>query len=111
MPHAFPIPLPVKHNENLKCEITEYWFVLCILSVIFGLLMPKNLPEPNFSLIGSLSEVIKEKCKFKMIFVPIRYFAIFSNSDVSETTWSQELKLSEFSYFNDAYKWCKNEEF
>ena len=42
-----------------------------------------------------------------MIFVPIRYFAKFSNSDVSETTRSQELKFSEFSYFNDTYKWCK----
>ena len=32
-----------------------------------------------------------------------------NHSDISRTT-SQELKFSEFSYFNDTYKWCKNEE-
>ena len=26
-PHTFPVPLPAKHNKNLKCEMTEHWFV------------------------------------------------------------------------------------
>ena len=27
VPRTFLVPLPVKRNENLKCEITEHWFV------------------------------------------------------------------------------------
>ena len=27
VPHTFPVPRPAKHNKNLKCEITEHWFV------------------------------------------------------------------------------------
>ena len=57
------------------------------------------------------SEFIKEDVYSKWwILVPIRYFAQISNSEISGTTKSLEIKFSEFSYFSDTYKWCKNEE-
>ena len=62
VPHTFPVPLLVKHNKNLKCEITEHWFVFVYSKCDFWTFhAKKNLPVPNFSLIGPLDQTLLKK--------------------------------------------------
>ena len=62
VPYTFPVPLLVKHNKNLKCEITEHWFVFVYSKCDFWTFhAKKNLPVPNFSLIGPLDQTLLKK--------------------------------------------------
>ena len=61
MPHTFPAPLPVKHNKNLKCEITGHWFVFVYSKCDFWTFHAENLPVPNLSLIGHLDQKLLKK--------------------------------------------------
>ena len=112
MPHTFSVPLPVKHNHNLKYEITEHWFVFAYSKCDFWTSHVKKLTYTKFQHDRSFTlEVLKENVNSKwQILILVTYFAQFSNSDISGTTRGLELKFSEFSYFSDIYKWCKNEE-
>ena len=77
MPNTFPVPLPVKHNKNLKCEITEHWFAFVYSKCDFWTSHAKKLTYTKFQLDRSFRpEVIKENVNSKwQILVPIRYFA------------------------------------
>ena len=77
VPHTFPVPLLVKHNGNLKCEITEHWFVFLYSKCDFWTSHSKKLTCTKFQLDRSLRpEVIKRSINSKWcILVPIRYFA------------------------------------
>ena len=77
VPHAFPVPLPAKHNKNLKCEITVHWFVLVYSKCNFWTSQAKKPTCTKFQLDRSFRpEVIKENVNSKWrILVPIRYFA------------------------------------
>ena len=76
VPHTFPVPLLVKHNGNLKCEITEHWFVFLYSKCDFWTSHSKKLTCTKFQLDRSFyPEVIKENVNSKwQILVPIRYF-------------------------------------
>ena len=66
VPHTFPIPLPVKHNENLKCEITEFWFVFVYSKCDFWTSHAKKLTCAKFQLDRFFrSEIIKESVNSK----------------------------------------------
>ena len=76
MPHTFPAPLPVKHNKNLKCEITGHWFVFVYSKCDFWTFHARKLTCTKFKLDRSFRpEVIKENINSKwQILVPIWYF-------------------------------------
>ena len=79
VPHTFLVPLPVKHNENLKCEISEHWFVFVYFKCDFWSSHAKKLFCTKFQLDRSFRpEVIKESVNTKwQILVLIRYFSNF----------------------------------
>ena len=77
VPRTFLVPLLVKHNKNLKCEITEYWFVFVYSKCDFWTSQTQKGTCTKFQLDRSFRpEVIKENINSKWhILVPIRYFA------------------------------------
>ena len=78
VPYTFPVPLLVKHNKNLKCEITEHWFVFVYSKCDFWTFhAKKKLTCTKFQLDRSFrSDIIKENVNSKwQILVLIRYFA------------------------------------
>ena len=86
MPHTFPVPLLFKHNENLKCEITEHWFVFVYSKCDSWTSGAKKLTLTKFQLDRSFRpEVIKESVNSKwQILVQIRYFAQISQIAISQ---------------------------
>ena len=82
MPHTFPVPLLFKHNENLKCEITEHWFVFVYSKCDSWTSGAKKLTLTKFQLDRS---VIKESVNSKLQnLVPTRYFAQISQIAISQ---------------------------
>ena len=73
----FLVPLLVKHNKNLKWEITEHWFVFLYSKCDFWTSHARKCTCTKFQLNGSFRpEVIKESVNSKWhILVQIRYFA------------------------------------
>ena len=77
VPHMFPVPLLVKHNENLKCEITEHWFVFVLPMCGFWTSRAKKFTYTKFQLDSYFRpEVINGSIHSKwQVLVPMRYFA------------------------------------
>ena len=77
VPHTFLVPLLVKHNKNLKCEITEQWFVFVYSKCDFWASHTQKHTCTKFQLDRSFRpEVIKENVNSKwQILLQIRYFA------------------------------------
>ena len=75
--HAFLVALPAKHNKNLKCEITEHWFVFVYSKCDFWTSHAKKHTRTKFQLYRSFRpEVIKESINSKwQILILIRYFS------------------------------------
>ena len=71
--HTLPVPPSVKHIKNLKCEITEHWFVFVYSKCDFWTSHAKNLTCTKFQLDRSFRpNVIKENIISKWwILVPI----------------------------------------
>ena len=117
-------------NRYISCgilwydlPIAQYQQVSCILDVIFGFLVSKNIPREMFNIRGYFNRSYLGKCstaflKNGKLTCPNQdfkcwlghaqcQFLTFYKCHKIWTAWSQRLVFSEFSWLYDTYHWWK----